>query len=198
VDTDATAAEHPEIRARCKTVNLGVNYGLTAIGLALRLGITVAEARELLVRHRDAYRRFWGWVEDIVSSALLSGRLVSTFGWPLQVTPGVNPRTLQNFPAQANGAEMMRLAAIAATEAGLEVCCPVHDAFLLCAPIGRLDEDVATIREIMHRASMVVTGGLAIRTDVKLVRPGERYVAVRPCGPGSTASAPSWNGRQLE
>ena len=34
-----------------------------------------------------------------------------------------------NFPMQAGGAEMMRIAAIAATEAGIEVCCPVHDAF---------------------------------------------------------------------
>jgi DNA polymerase I len=33
---------------------------------------------------------------------------------------------------------MMRIAAIAATEAGIEVCCPVHDAFLISAPIDRM------------------------------------------------------------
>jgi hypothetical protein len=74
---------------------------------------------------------------------------------------------------------MMRLAAIGATEAGLEVCCPVHDAFLLCAPIDRLNEDVARMREVMRRASVAVTGGLEVRTDVKLVRAGERYVDER-------------------
>jgi hypothetical protein len=39
-----------------------------------------------------------------------------------------------NWPMQANGAEMMRIAAMAATEAGIEVCAPVHDAFLIAAP----------------------------------------------------------------
>jgi DNA polymerase-1 len=34
---------------------------------------------------------------------------------------------------------MMRLAAIAATEVGIEVCAPVHDAFLIAAPLERLD-----------------------------------------------------------
>ena len=43
---------------------------------------------------------------------------------------------------QANGAEMMRLAAIAATEAGIEVCAPVHDAFLIAAPLSRLEADI--------------------------------------------------------
>jgi hypothetical protein len=152
---------------------------MTAVGLALRLAITTAEARELLVRHHDTYRVFWRWSDAVVSLAFLNNHLASVFGWPLHVTSGTNPRTLRNFPEQANGAEMMRLAAIGATEAGLEVCCPVHDAFLLCAPIGRLNEDVARMREIMRRASVAVTGGLEVRTDVKLVRAGERYVDER-------------------
>ena len=57
-----------------------------------------------------------------------------------------------NFPMQANGAEMMRLAAIASTEAGVEVCAPVHDAFLITAPLDQLDADVALMRELMSRA----------------------------------------------
>ena len=54
-----------------------------------------------------------------------------------------------NFPMQANGAEMMRMAAIAATEAGIEVCCPIHDAFLIAAPMELIDEHTAHMREIM-------------------------------------------------
>ena len=55
-----------------------------------------------------------------------------------------------NFPMQANGAEMMRLAAIAATEAGIEVRAPVHDAFLIAAPLHRLDADICAMRDIMR------------------------------------------------
>jgi DNA polymerase I-like protein with 3'-5' exonuclease and polymerase domains len=180
VDKEDAAADHPEIRNRCKATNLGVNYGMASAGLALRLGITRAEAQELLRRHRETYRRFWAWADATVSSAMLTGVITTVFGWPLHIADaGINPRTIQNFPAQGNGSEAMRLAAIAATEAGIEVCAPVHDAFLLCAPGDRLDEHVATMREIMRLASMKVTGGLPIRTDAKLIRPGERYATAR-------------------
>jgi DNA polymerase I len=71
---------------------------------------------------------------------------------------------------QGNGAEAMRIAAIAATEAGIEVCAPVHDAFLIAAPLDRLDADVAKMRDIMSKAGRAVTGGLDIRTDAEVVR----------------------------
>jgi hypothetical protein len=47
---------------------------------------------------------------------------------------------------QANGAEMLRLAACLATERGIEVCAPSHDAFLICAPLERIDDDVVAMR----------------------------------------------------
>ena len=65
---------------------------------------------------------------------------------------------------------MMRIAAIAATEAGIEVCAPVHDAFLIAAPLDRLDDDIAKMRDIMSKAGRAVTGGLDIRTDAEVVR----------------------------
>ena len=84
-----------------------------------------------------------------------------------------------NFPMQANGAEMMRIAAIAATEAGLEVCAPVHDAFLIAAPFSRLEGDVDLMRDLMSRAGRAVTGGLHIRTDAEVVRWPARYMDER-------------------
>ena len=79
---------------------------------------------------------------------------------------------------------MMRIAAIAATEAGIEVCAPVHDAFLISAPIDRIDEDVTKMREIMAKAGRLVTG-IDVRTDVKIVRSPDRYMDER--------GAPMWN-----
>ena len=81
-----------------------------------------------------------------------------------------------NFPMQRLGAEMMRAAAIAATEAGIEVCCPVHDAFLISASTGSIDDDVAAMREIMSKAGRLVTGGIDVRADVKIVRWPDRYM----------------------
>ena len=76
---------------------------------------------------------------------------------------------------QANGAEMMRLAACLATERGIEVCAPVHDAFLICAPLDRLEADVTTVRECLAEASRVVLDGFELSTDAILVRHPDRY-----------------------
>ena len=84
----------------------------------------------------DTYRPFWRWIGDMVSSAMLTNKMQTVFGWRRRVGRDANPRSLMNFPMQANGAEMMRIAAIAATEAGIQVCAPVHDAFLIAAPLG--------------------------------------------------------------
>jgi DNA polymerase I-like protein with 3'-5' exonuclease and polymerase domains len=181
VPSDATKATHPLIRARCKAVCLGVNYGMEAVGLAARLGVTPAEAHELLRLHRQTYRRFWQWSDDTVSSAMLSGRIMATFGWQAHVGAGSNARSLMNWPMQANGAEMLRIACIAATEVELQVCAPVHDAVLILAPLDQLAADVATTRALMTQAGVKVTGGLPVRTDAELVRWPNRYMDERGC-----------------
>jgi DNA polymerase I-like protein with 3'-5' exonuclease and polymerase domains len=137
------------------------------------------EARELLRLYRQTYHRFWRWSEATVDAAMLTSEIRSVLGWRLRVGRDANARSLANFPMQANGAEMMRLAAIAATEAGLEVCCPVHDAFLIAAPLQRLEEDVARMQELMGRAGRAVTGGFQVRTDAEVVRWPGRYMDPR-------------------
>jgi DNA polymerase I len=105
--------------------------------------------------------------------------MTSVFGWRRRVGREPNPRSLMNWPVQSAGAEMMRIAAIATTEAGLEVCAPVHDAFLIAAPRERLDGDVATMRALMSRAGRAVTGGLDVRTDAEVIRWPARFMDQR-------------------
>ena len=75
------------------------------------------------------------------------------FGWPLHAAPDWNPRSVMNFPMQANGAEMLRLACCLATERGLAVCAPVHDAILIEAPRADIEEHVAALQACMREAS---------------------------------------------
>jgi DNA polymerase-1 len=86
-----------------------------------------------------------------------------------------NPRSLRNFPMQANGAEMLRLACCLGIERGIEVCAPVHDAVLVCAPLDRLEADVERMRAAMAEASRVVLDGFVVRTEAKLVRSPDHY-----------------------
>jgi hypothetical protein len=79
---------------------------------------------------------------------------------------------------QSHGAEMMRAVMIAATEAGLGICAPIHDAFLLEAPIEHIERDTAALRAIMRAAGTAVVG-MPIETDAKIIRPPDRYVDER-------------------
>jgi hypothetical protein len=173
----ATKSTHKNIRNQCKTIVLGLGYGMGAESMAQRSGIHIATARELLQRHRETYRIFWRWAENNVNVALVGGTLQTVFGWPIRCAPGTkaNDRSLLNFPMQANGAEMLRLAACLATEANLKVCAPIHDALLLEAPLDQLDDHVASLKSIMEDASRTILQTLNCRVDVEIVRYPDRY-----------------------
>jgi hypothetical protein len=175
VPQDATKASHGPQRELFKQCSLGVLYGMEAPSLALRIGQPVPMAQYLLRAHRDTYPQFWRWSDAVVDHGMLTGSLQTVFGWTLHTDGKTNPRSLRNFPMQANGAEMLRLACCLATERGIEVCAPVHDAVLICAPLERLDADVAGMREALREASSVILRGFELRTDVRVVRYPDRY-----------------------
>ena len=110
------------------------------------------------------------------------------FGWPVHVGDNANPRSLRNFPCQANGAEMLRLAACFATEQGIEVCALIHDAVLICAQLDRTrSEDIERMQGAMAKASRIVLDGFELRTDANVIRHPDRYqrpARRRRCGTG--------------
>jgi hypothetical protein len=173
---DATKASHPDTRQLLKQCVLGIQYGMEAKTLAFRIDQPEIVARELLHAYRDTYRKFWKWSDAAVDHAMLFGTLHTVFGWRVHVGEQFNPRSLQNFPMQANGAEMLRLACCLATERGIEICAPIHDAILICAPIDRIDDDVAKLREAMNEASRGVLDGFELRTDVRVVKYPDRFM----------------------
>ena len=179
VPLDATRSTHAAKREQFKACVLAVQYGMAPETLAARIGKPPIMGRELLRLHQETYRVFWRWSDAAVDHAILSGNIATVFGWRVSSSPGSNPRFFRNFPMQANGAEMLRLACSLATERGIEVCAPVHDAVLIAAPLYRLDEDVAAMRQVMREASSVVLAGFELNTDVKLVRHPERYADPR-------------------
>jgi DNA polymerase I len=176
---EATKATHKAVRDQFKSTVLAVQYGMGAEALAQRIGQPPIRARELLRLHRETYRVFWRWSDAAVDHAVLNGHLHTVFGWRVQVPPVANDRSLRNFPMQANGAEMLRLACCLATERGIEVCAPVHDAVLICAPLDRLDEDVGRMQDAMQEASRIVLGDFELRTDATVVRYPDRYMDER-------------------
>jgi DNA polymerase I len=165
IPSDATRKTHGEIRdAKLKPLVLGQLFGMSPYGIAAKLEVSLMEARELHARLQSQYSTFYRWRDDAVTSAQFSGYVETVYGWRQRIDGVVKPRSIMNFFCQANGAEMMRIAAIAATEAGIEVCCPIHDAFLIQAPLAHLDDAIEEMRNIMRKAGERVTGGLPVES----------------------------------
>jgi DNA polymerase I-like protein with 3'-5' exonuclease and polymerase domains len=179
VPPDATKASHGPQRELFKQCTLAVQYGMEAQSLAFRIAQPPIVARDLLRAHRETYRHFWTWSDAVVDQAMLVGVIHTVFGWPVRISDRSNPRSLRNFPMQANGAEMLRIACCLATERGIEVCAPVHDAVLICAPLGQLEADITAMRAAMAEASGLVLAGFELATDVKVVRWPDRYADPR-------------------
>jgi DNA polymerase I len=179
VPPDATRKSHAVERELYKTTVLAVQYGMEWQSLAVRLGQPPAMARALLQAHRETYRAFWRWSDAVVDHAVLTGSLPTVFGWTLHTAPDFNSRSLRNYPMQANGAEMLRLAICLATERGVEVCAPVHDAVLICARLDLLDADVARLQSAMAEASRIVLAGFELQSDVSITYYPDRYADQR-------------------
>ena len=175
VPPDATKKSHPHERALYKATVLAVQYGMGAESLAERIQQPVIVAKDLLRKHREAFQIFWQWSDGNVDYALLHKKLWTVFGWQIQVAGKINARSLANFPMQANGAEMLRIACILMTEAGIRVCAPVHDAVLIEAPLEELEARVKESQELMREASRQVLGGFELTTDSDVYRYPERY-----------------------
>jgi hypothetical protein len=179
IPSDATKATHKAQRELFKQCVLATQYGMEAEALASRIGQPPIVGRGLLQAHHDTFRPYWRWSDAGVDQAMLTGSLHTVFGWHVHISEKPNPRSLRNFPMQGNGAEMLRIACCLATERGIEVAAPVHDALLICAPFDRLDADVATTRAAMAEASKAVLDGFELRTDVSITKWPERYMDPR-------------------
>lgn len=179
VPDNATKETHGPQRELLKQCVLGVQYCMGAQSLALRIGQPEIVARDLLRAHHTTYPRFWQWSDAAVDTAMLTGSLHTVFGWRIRVGSNPNIRSLRNFPMQGNGAEMLRIACCLGTERGIEVCAPVHDAVLICAPLEQLEADIAAMRSAMAEASRAVLDGFELDTDVHVVRFPDRYMDAR-------------------
>lgn len=170
----ASCATHTEVRDRFKACSLGVQYGMGTATLARMIKATEATAQELLGWHRQAFPDFWRWSETVEFYGVLGKQLESVFGWRMQIGPDSNPRFLRNYPMQANGAEMLRLACCLVTEAQIRVCMPIHDALLIEARLDDLDTAIVTTERLMAEASRVVLDGFELRTKARSIRHPQR------------------------
>jgi hypothetical protein len=173
------------VRERLKVLCLAVQYGIQTSTLATRLGVSDIEAHEMLLHHYGLFSQYWHWSDDWLHHSLDTGRMKTVFGW--ECATGItefSERSIRNWPVQSTCADLFRLAYVWGTRHGLNLIAPVHDAVLLESPEDRIEADVALMREVMRRASLVILnptsdGTIELRTDVKIIRHPGRYADSR-------------------
>jgi DNA polymerase-1 len=181
VPQTATKTSHAAVRDKYKVMLLATQYGMASETLAARLSVSTFEAHEMLNQHRELFAQYWQWSDDWVQRALQTGVMWTTMGWTHRV--GIlefNERSIRNWPVQATGADILRIACILGSRHDIKLLAPVHDAVLIEAPVEHIEADVALMQDIMRRASRVVlnadaAGTHELRTDAKIIRYPERY-----------------------
>jgi hypothetical protein len=170
-----------DVRNKYKNMLLSVQYGMGTETLAARLGVSSIEAHQMLNQHKELFAQYWRWSDDWLQAALQTGVMRTAFGWTCRA--GIlefNERSIRNWPIQATGADILRIACILMARHGIRLLAPIHDAVLIEASLEDIEKDVALARECMRRASRIVlnkdlTGTHELRTDAKIVRCPDRY-----------------------
>jgi DNA polymerase I len=183
--TKQTLSNYTVVREQYKVMLLATQYGMACETLAARLGVSTFEAHQMLMQHRELFAQYWQWSDDWVQHSLQTGVMWTPMGWYCRTgITEFNERSIRNWPIQATGADILRVACILAVRHGIKLLAPVHDAVLIQAPTERIEADVALMQEIMRRASRIVlnadaTGTHELRTDYKIIRYPDRYTDKR-------------------
>ena len=158
-------------RSAAKMVNFGIVYGITASGLARRLGPgwTVARAKEIIESYRARFRGIDAFLDRCVEEAKRTGHATTITGrWrPIPQISSRNPaerafgeRVAVNTVVQGSAADLIKLAmvqldaALGARFPRARLLLQIHDELLVEAPQEEAPEVSellsATMRGAMH------------------------------------------------
>ncbi|TDG27260.1 DNA polymerase I [Paracraurococcus ruber] len=154
-----------EARRRAKTINFGIIYGMSAFGLAGRLGISPAEARGIIDAYFGQYPGIRDAMERLKEEARLQGHVSTSFGRKLWV-PDIGAKDMMrragaeraaiNAPFQGGAAEVIKRAMVrlpgALRRAGLSarMLLQVHDELVFEVPEAEVEPTATLVREVME------------------------------------------------
>ena len=110
-----------EMRYKAKSVNFGIIYGQGAFGLADNLGISRAEAKEIIDNYKKQFANIQKYMDDTINFARENGYVETLMGrkrWLRDIQSanftvrGFAERNAINSPIQGTAADMIKLAMI--------------------------------------------------------------------------------------
>ncbi len=158
-----------DTRGKAKTVNFAILYGISAWGLAGRLGVPKEEGAAIIARYFERFPGIRAYIDETLAFARENGFTRTLFGRKTHF-PNIragNPnfragaeRAAINAPIQGTSADLIKRAMNrmdAALDAagldGVRMLLQVHDELLFEVPDGREAEAAAVIRSVMAKAA---------------------------------------------
>ncbi len=163
----ALADVTPLMRRKAKEVNFGIMYGIGPFGLANRLEITQAEAKEIITKYFERFPGVKQYINDTISTVRTRG-YVNTLLGRRRYLPEINSRNQNirgnaerqaiNMPIQGTAADMIKLAMIHIDNAMHEgkltsrMLLQVHDELVFEVPTVEIAEMSAMVLDRMTNA----------------------------------------------
>jgi DNA polymerase-1 len=156
-----------EMRYKAKSVNFGIIYGQGAFGLADNLGISRAEAKEIIDNYKKQFAGIQRYMDDTMNFARENGFVQTLMGrkrWLRDINSanftvrGFAERNAINSPIQGTAADMIKLAMIKVDEAfrankfKSRMLLQVHDELVFDAHKDELDKIKPIIMRCMETA----------------------------------------------
>jgi DNA polymerase-1 len=158
----------PDQRRSAKTINFGLIYGMSAFGLAARLGISRTEAQKYVDLYFERYPGVRRYMDDTRQQARERGYVETVFGRRLFLNDiGSRNAALRqgaeraaiNAPMQGTAADIIKRAMIAVDRWLIDSRIParlvmqVHDELVFEVRRDLVDELSGRVRELMSRAA---------------------------------------------
>jgi DNA polymerase-1 len=156
-----------EFRRRAKVINFGIIYGLSAFGLAARLGISRHEAQAFIDAYFQRYQGVRAWLEKTLEEARNTGAVRTLFG-RVRPIPDIRSKDFNarnfaeraaiNSPIQGTAADIIKLAMIRVHEGfrqkklSARMIMQVHDELVLELPRQEAEEAETVARSEMENA----------------------------------------------
>ena len=157
----------PDLRRQAKTINFGIIYGISAFGLAVRLGIPNTEAAAFIKQYFERFPGIRTYIDETKRFCREKGYVTTLFGrvchYP-QIKSG-NPseragveRQAINAPIQGTAADIIRRAmvrmedALYAERLSARMLLQVHDELVFEAPDDEIDATLPVISRVMTEA----------------------------------------------
>jgi DNA polymerase I-like protein with 3'-5' exonuclease and polymerase domains len=172
----ATEESHPVQRGICKTLFLAQGYGAGPGYVKNKIGCSMIKARHYLRLFKRIYRTYDNWINNQIKLAAINGKMTTVYGWQRYLTGKAKigkdgklksiKNSLLNFPIQATGSEVLRMALIELNKNHFTVNATVHDAFLISIPINEFDERLEEAKKIMVTAAERVVGPIRVGAEI--------------------------------